>query len=80
MRKNVFSQTVPLDPLKRDLYVWARIVGDELRDHALLIRADGGYELQSYDRMLTEAGLDLNYSRIRDGELLRVVTGTLKRL
>ena len=28
MRKNLFGQTVPLDPLKGDPYVWARIVGD----------------------------------------------------
>ena len=80
MRKNLFGQTVPLDPLKGDPYVWARIVGDELRVHALIIREDGGYKLLSYDRVLTEIGLDLYYSRIRVGELLRVVTGTLKRL
>ena len=80
MRTNLFGQAVPLDPLKGDPYVWSRIVGDELRVHALLIREDGGYELQSYNRVLTTFGLDLYYSRIRDGEVMRIVTGTLKRL
>ena len=74
MRTNVFGQAVPLDPLKGDPYVWARIEGDALRVHALIIREDGGYELQVYNRVLTSSGLDLSYSRIRDGEVLRTVT------
>ena len=79
MRTNVFGQAVPLDPLQGDPYVWARIEDDALRVHALIIREDGGYELQVYNRVLTPTGLDLSYSRIRDGEVLRTVTGTLKR-
>ena len=79
MRTNVFGQAVPLDPLKGDPYVWARIEGDALRVHALIIRQDGGYELQIYNRVLTTTGLELSYSRIRDGEVLRTVDGTLIR-
>ena len=79
MRTDMFGQAVPLDPLKGDPYVWARIEDDALRVHALIIREDGGYELQVYNRVLTPSGMDLSYSRIRDGEILRTVTGTLKR-
>lgn len=80
MRTNVFGQAVPLDPMKGDPYVWARIDGEALRVHALIIREDGGYELQVYNRVLIPSGLELSYSRIRDGEVLRTVTGTLRRL
>ena len=80
MRTNVFGQVVPLDPLKGDPYVWARIEDGALRIHALIIREDGGYELQIHNRVLTASGLDLSYSRIRDGEVLRTVTGSLRRL
>ena len=79
MRTNVFGQAVPLDPLKGDPYVWARIEDDALRVHALIIREDGGYELQVYNRVLTETGMELSYSRVRDGEILRTVTGSLIR-
>ena len=40
---------------------------------------DSGYELQIYNRVLTTTGLELSYSRIRDGEVLRTVDGTLIR-
>ena len=79
MRTDVFGQEVPLDPIKGDPYVWGRIDGDALLVHALIIREDGGYELQIYKRSLTEYGMDLSYTRVRDGEVLRTVTAELIR-
>jgi hypothetical protein len=79
MRKDLFGQAVPLDPLEGDPYVWARIDGDTLSVHALLITETGGYELQAYNRTLIEGGLRLEYSRVRDGKVLRTVTGVLTR-
>jgi hypothetical protein len=79
MRKDLFGQAVPLDPLEGDPYVWARIEGDTLSVHALLIAETGGYELQAYNRTLIEGGLRLEYSRVRDGKVLRTVTGVLTR-
>ncbi len=79
MRKNLFGQAAPLDPLKGDPYVWARIDGDALIVYALLISEDAGYEMQTYVRRLIPEGLALEYSRVRDGAVLRTVTGVLKR-
>ncbi len=79
MRNNVFGGAEPLDPLKGDPYVWAGIKGDTLTVHALLITDDGGYEMQVYERTLTEEGLSLKFSRNRDGVPLRRITGTLKK-
>lgn len=80
MRADLFGNRVPLDPLAGDPYVWARIDGDTLIVYAMIINDEGGYEMQVYKRTLTPTGLDLSYSRVRDGEILRTVTADLKRI
>jgi hypothetical protein len=44
MRKNKFSGSVPLDPLKGEPCVWGRLHGSSLTVHALMITNDGSYE------------------------------------
>ncbi len=56
MRANVFGERVPMDPFKGDPFVWARLSGKTLSVYALIILADGGYDLQIYDRTLTPDG------------------------
>ena len=73
MRKNVFGHEVPLNPMKGEPYVWARITGDTLTVFSLFVDADGGYSMQQYDRTLAEGGLDLRFQTIRGGEIERAV-------
>ena len=80
MRTDMFGNQVPLDPMRGDPYVWARIDGDTLFVYQMLINEKGGYEMQVYERTFTATGLDLTYSRVRDGEVLRTITGKLKRV
>jgi hypothetical protein len=80
MRHDQFNNAVPLDPLKGEPYVWARILGDTLTVYALLITDEGGYEIQVYDRTLTPTGMALRFSRIRDGQRLRRISGELERV
>lgn len=80
MRSDMFGNQVPMDPLEGDPYVWARISGDTLFVYALLITEEGGYEMQVYERTLSPNGMDLTYSRVRDGEMMRTVRGKLKRV
>ncbi len=77
MGRDMFGNAVPLDPMKGDPYVWARIKGKTLTVYALIVTDEGGYEMQVYDRTLTEQGLDLRFERFRDGQKLRLITGTL---
>ncbi|MGI9303440.1 MAG: hypothetical protein ACR2RB_12145 [Gammaproteobacteria bacterium] len=79
MKTNVFGGAEPLDPLKGDPYVWARVAGDTLSVFALIITDEGGYEMQVYDRTRTADGLQLEFSRIRDGETLKLIKGSLSR-
>ena len=43
----------------------------------MLVTDDGGYEMQVYDRTLTGDGMDLNFTRVRDGKTLKNITGSL---
>ena len=76
-RTDFFGNAVPLDPMEGDPYVWARIHEETLTIYALHVLEDGGYEMQTYERRRIPGGLDLKYSRVRDGEILRTVSGTL---
>jgi hypothetical protein len=88
-RKNVFSanmsfdafgNAVPLDPMKGDPYVWARVEGQTLSLYAMTVTEAGGYEMQVYDRKLVPGGMDLKYSRVLDGQVQRTITGKLKKV
>lgn len=80
MRNDMFGQSGPLDPLKGDPYLWARLSGRTLTVHALLITDDGGYEVQTYERTLAEGGMVLRFSRNDNGREMKTVVGKLKRV
>ena len=79
-KKNVFGGREPLDPLKGDAYAWARVDGPKLTIYALVITESGGFEMQTYDRILLgDNNLHLKFSRIRDGETLKTIDTNLYR-
>ena len=80
MQTDVFGNAVPLDPLKGDPYIWARLDGAKFWMYALFVTETGGYEMQTYERTLVPGGMNLRYSRVRDGEIMRTVTGKLKKV
>lgn len=80
MRRNKFGKAIPLDPLKGEPYVWSRIDGNTLTVNMMLITAAGSYEIQTYDRTLTDDGLDLRFFRVRDGKSLKEIRAKLKRV
>lgn len=80
MRTNMFGNRVPLDPLRGDPFVWARIADTTLTVYALLITDNGSYEMQTYHRTLQDGGLALRFFRFREGETVRTVTASLRRI
>ena len=79
MKTNVFGHAVPLDPMVGDPYVWSRITGDTLTVFSLHVDEEGGYEMQQYNRTLTEGGLQLDFQRIRNGEKQKSITTFLDK-
>jgi hypothetical protein len=79
MRRNAFGAPVPLDPLKGDPYMWASIRGKTLGVYGVHVTADGGYELQVYERTLVPGGIKVVFKRIRNGKRLKEISGFAKR-
>jgi hypothetical protein len=66
-------------PMRGDPVRWASLDDQGLHVYSFVVLEDGRYELQVYDRTLTDIGLDIHFQRIVDGALLREVTGTTAR-
>lgn len=65
------------EPVSENGYAWARIEDRTLTVYVLRVGESGSYNLQSYARTISGSGMDLKFTRIRDGEPLRSVTGKL---
>ena len=76
----MFRAAIDMDPLAGLPFVWARIRGRTLTVHSLLVDNEGSYEIQTYDRTLTGDGMDLKFTRVRDGQPMRSVTGKLAKV
>ena len=76
-RQGVFEAPTDGPPIDGAPVNWAYISGNTLTVNVFVIREDGGYEVQSYDRTLTAGGMQLEFTRIRDGEAVRSVEGQL---
>jgi hypothetical protein len=59
---------------------WASIDGNTLHVYSFVVLDDGRYELQIYDRVLTDSGLEIIYRRFDDGELVRQIKGNTVRV
>ena len=79
-RVNVWRPTRAPDPIGGQIYSWARLKGQTLTVNSLQILPDGGYEMQVYDRTLSGLGMELEFSRIVSGKLIRTVKGRLVKL
>ncbi|KEA62331.1 hypothetical protein ADIMK_3471 [Marinobacterium lacunae] len=80
MARDVFGKPIPLDPLKGDPLFWARIKGDTHTVYAMIITDDGGFDLQVYNRTLTEDGLSLEFIRQNDDQSVRKIHANLIRV
>jgi len=67
------------DPLSGKSLVWAKIAGHTMTVFILDIDATGDYQVQSYARTLTGLGMDLLFTRIRNGETVRTARAKLIR-
>lgn len=77
--ENVFRTVRRSDPMSGESFAWARIRGRTLTVHSLVISEGGSYEIHTYDRTLGAGGMALKFTRVRDGETTRSVTGKLTK-
>ncbi len=80
MERNVFGHAVQMDPMKGQPYVWGRITGPTLTVFSMFVAPNGDYEMQQYDRTLSDGGLELRYVVHRNGAPTRAISTFLKRV
>lgn len=60
-------------------HYWARIDGDTLNVSAIVLDEDGTYDVTHYARTVQGDAQRVEFTRFKDGQLQRQVTGTLER-
>ncbi len=58
---------------------WARLEKNALVVNSFAVNSDGSSELQTYSRALTGLGMELKFTRVLDGELVRSAEGKLTK-
>jgi len=76
---NPFRERGETRPMRGDPVRWASLDEEGLHVYSFVVLEDGRYELQIYDRALTDIGVDIRFQRIVDGEVVRRITGTTAR-
>ena len=76
---NPFREREETLPMRGDPVRWASLDDQGLHVYSFMVLEDGRYELQVYDRTLTDIGLDIKFQRIVDGAVMRQITGTAAR-
>jgi hypothetical protein len=76
---NPFRERDETQPMRGDPVRWASLDDQGLHVYSFLVLEDGRYELQIYDRTLTDVGIDIRFQRIIDGAVVRRITGTTAR-
>jgi hypothetical protein len=76
---NPFREREETLPMRGDPVRWASLDDQGLHVYSFVVLEDGRYELQVYDRTLTDIGLDIRFQRIVDGKVVRQITGTTAR-
>ncbi len=76
-RPGMFNGTTSGDPLAGKELSWARIKENVLIVYLMVIDKDGAYQLQRYERKLVGTGMELTFTRLKDGEKIRTVKGRL---
>ena len=78
-KSDVFQERQATTPIEGDPIRWTRVDGNVLHTCSFMVLEDGRYELQLYQRILTDVGMDIRFERVVDGEIIRRVTGRTAR-
>ncbi len=76
---SLFKERGDMEIIVGDPIRWTRIEGDTLHACSFVVLEDGRYELQVYQRILTDSGMDILFERIVDGAVVRRVSGSTVR-
>lgn len=67
------------DPLRGEPMAWAYVREQTLTVHSLVVLEKGDYVIQTYNRTLSDLGMELEFISVRNGETARRVEGRLTK-
>jgi hypothetical protein len=76
---SLFRERETMRPVAGDPVRWAALLDDTLRVTTFQVLEDGRYEMQIYDRKLTDIGIDVRFERIMDDVVVRRIVGNTAR-
>lgn len=76
---SVFREKQATRPMQGDPVRWAWVEGQTIHVCSFVVLDDGRYELQTYERIRTDQGIDIRYERILDGKVVRRIEGSTAR-
>lgn len=79
-RRSLFERRRDIDVITGDPMRWGRIDDNRLGIFSLVVKENGGYALQSYERILTDVGMDIEFTRVEDGVVVRRIVGHTVRV
>lgn len=77
---SLFKERDDMVVIEGDPVRWTRVEDNILHACSFVVLEDGRYELQVYQRILTETGMNILFERIVDGEVIRRVKGSTVRV
>lgn len=79
-RPGIWEAVASKDPIDGGEMSWARITGNTMTVYLMVVRNDGAYELQQYARTILPSGMEMVFTRLRDGDKVRSVKGRLVKV
>lgn len=78
-RPGVYRADRTGDPLAGEPLTWAHLAGYTLTIHTVSVLDSGDYVVQTYNRTLSDLGMELEFVSVRSGETMRRVEGRLTK-
>ena len=79
-RANLWRLDKQGDPLNGEPFAWTRIDGDALVTTAISFDADGRFEVETYWRSITATGMEVDFTRSKEGVEVLSVGAKLERV
>jgi hypothetical protein len=76
-RPGIYRANESGDPTAGQALVWARLRGNTLYIYEINMIDDGRWDVQTYARTVSGSGMQLEYTRLVDGERRRIVRGRM---
>jgi hypothetical protein len=80
VKKDMFGNKKPMDPIKGEPLLWSVLSRDTLSTYSMTIGEAGNVEMQMYERTIVDEGMELRFYRFTNGWISRALNVLLERV